>query len=51
LPHVDDAEAKALQAVGNIFCWCVWERVTDYCLDRYSEFGEKVKYWRLCFSR
>jgi hypothetical protein len=25
--------------------------VTDYCLDRLSEFGKKVKYWRLFFSK
>jgi hypothetical protein len=34
LPHIDDIEAEVLRAVGSIFLWCVWGKVTDYCLDR-----------------
>jgi hypothetical protein len=33
LPNVDDVEAYALRAVGNIFWWRVWGKVTDYYLD------------------
>jgi hypothetical protein len=44
LPHVDDAEAEALRAVGNIFCWYVLGKVTDYYLDRLFRIWRKVKY-------
>jgi hypothetical protein len=43
LPHVDNVKAEILKAVGNIFRWRVWGKVTDYCLYRLSAFGEKVK--------
>jgi hypothetical protein len=42
-------KAQVFKSAGNIFCWRVWGRVTDYCLDRllgFSEFGEKLKWWR-----
>jgi hypothetical protein len=32
LPHVDNIQAEVLKAVGNIFCWRVWGKVTDNCL-------------------
>jgi hypothetical protein len=48
--HVDDIEAYVLKAAGNIFRWRVWGKMTDYCLDRVFEFGQKVKEWRLFFS-
>jgi hypothetical protein len=50
LPHVD-VEALVLKAAGNIFRWRVWGKVTDYCLDRLSDFEEKVEYWRLFYFR
>jgi hypothetical protein len=48
LPQVDEVEAETLKTVGNIFRWRVWGKVA---LIGISEFGEKVKYWNLFFSR
>jgi hypothetical protein len=43
LLHVDDVEALVLKAVGNSFRWRDWCKMIDCCLQRLSEFVEKVK--------
>jgi hypothetical protein len=51
LPHINEVEAYVLNAVGNIFVGMSggrW-RITDFMC--FSEFGERIKQWRLFFSR
>lgn len=43
LPHVDGVEASLLKVVGSSFRLRDWCKMVDYCLYRFSEFGEMVK--------
>jgi hypothetical protein len=43
MPHVDDVEAWALKAAGNIFRWRVWVKMTEYCVYRLYGILEDVE--------
>jgi hypothetical protein len=49
LPHVDDIEASALKAVGNIFRWRVWWKMAYYCFDRLFEIWGEFKIMEILF--
>jgi hypothetical protein len=49
LHHFDDVEAEALKAAGNVFSLAYLGEGHEVI--SFSECGEKVKYWRLFFSR
>jgi hypothetical protein len=49
LSDVDDVEAYVLKAVGNIFHWYVWGKVTDYCLDGLFGFWGEGKILQIIF--
>jgi hypothetical protein len=50
LPHAGDVEAKSSRLLKIYSAGVSGGKVTDYCLHRFSEFGEKVKYWRIYYA-
>jgi hypothetical protein len=49
LPHVADVKSEVLTAVGSIFRWSDWGKVTDYCLDRLFEIRGESKIVKIIF--